>query len=1837
MIKRKKLISLSLSVISLAIIFYLINVFSFTGTFTSANSLLKANELLKIGYFNTTKANNNLLFVLSISPATLPNATVGTSYSQILIANDGMPPYAYSVTNGSLPNGLSLDPVSGEISGIPTSPGLFSFTVQANDGLSDTGTANYTINVLDAGSCPRITINPPSLPDGSVGTFYSQSFTASGGLDPYTFSITSGALPNGLTLDTDGNLLGTPQESGFFSFTVLAEDSNVPAIAPKRNFKKTSKIGPLATGGCPGSQNYSLFINEAGCGTITLSPTSLPNAPVGTFYNQTITASGGIDPYDFSIVDGLLPNGLILDTNGNLFGTPFQLGVFNFTVQAQDSNVGIPAIAPNVSKKKNKKNKKTTDIGPLAAGGCIGRQNYTLVVTGDALCTDPSFSAPQVFDPGGLNPRAVVAADFDGNELPDLAVINNSNSTVGLLLSNGIGSFSPVTTFPTGGTGVRGLAVGNFDNDGRLDLVVANNSSNNVGVLINNGFGSFNSPLTFSSGGIGPVSVATADFNGDEVSDIVVSNITDSTIGILIANTEVGGFDDPIVISSGGSTPVSVVTFDVDGDQDTDIIVANRNSNNLALIENNGEGFNTPVVFSSGGNGPNSVSIGNFNSDSSLDLAVANQTSNNVTVLLNNSVGSFNVATTLSSGGSTATAVAAGDFNGDFIDDLAVTNSVSNTVGVLFNTGMGSFNPPSVFTSGGLGPSFLATEDFNLDSKLDITLVNTLIDSNFNGSNVAILLNLCGLNCTPFSFDPLSLPNSQIGSFYNQIISVDGGSSPYQFSINPGNLPPGLSFTPLDPKQFGFDGILISGTPTTNGVFNFTLQATDSNFCTSTQNYTIVIGDNCPPISISPLTLPNPLLNVNYSQQLTATPTGSYAFSLVSGTLPTGLSLSSSGLISGIPITSGTSMFTVQASLDDSSCIGTRSYVLNVGAGAGRIGFSVNSFTVTEGSIATITVVRTNGGVGTVSVNYSTVNGTARSGVDYVNSAGTITFGNGDMSPKTFTVQTLPDNVSESNKTILLSLGNPTGGAELNLTTATLNVIERDAPRPGRFAFSQSAYSVNETGGAVTINVNRLDGGNISASVNFSTSAGANARAGSNYMETSGTLTFAPGSVSQSFNIPIFNDRQPGQDKIVNLRLSEATNGAIISGGTASLTIIESTPPVPPAVLQTVNRVEFDSVNIGEMATRTITIRNVGGQDLTFNNPDISGNDITLLTPPRTTRLAANESTSFEVQFSPKPGSLGDVTGNITISSNAGITRIPVTARSIDMIAPSVKFTAPMGGELLRAGGQLRIRYDAEDNDALSDFTVSFIATTSSTSKSINPNATGASSGDIGRLDNTFREVIWNIPGDLSSSTVRIMIRARDRAGNIVNVGSGQFSVQRPSTPTPVLQTIVRFTPVPDGVIAPPKNVTADATEIKDGTITRPPDPVLLVNVTFDPPPVNQLLPPQNVRVKAGELTTNGIGQIANIKRGIMPKAEGDLVLAGFNVYRVPQPEDGTMPNVDLIVDPENLVATLPADATGFMDMVPTGESNNFSYSVTSFFGNGQMSGGSQPMGTNLPVIKNPIFTTGTVFLEAAGSFIKPGAMLIINDTDTFVLQFDNEATRFTVPKKQRSNGRSLTIKRIITKTAIVKLIVKNTDGNTSVGVMFNRKGIVQSRKADRSDDRQIKPQADTPMLVGYNIYRTLQPTDGRMLSPEEIIKPENLVGSIPGNMNSFTDTPSTGQGGNFSYSVTSFFGNGQMSGGSQPANTDLPIIKSPRFDGKLFFIDAAGSFIKPKATLIINDTESYPLEFDTEATRFTTNDKKGDPSNLAIDKFIKKGDTVRLIVRNPDGKISVGVTFTRR
>src|SRR5262249_54651323 len=141
-------------------------------------------------------------------------------YSQTLTGNAGSSPYTFAVTSGALPDGLSLAS-DGTLSGTPTTAGGFTFAVTATDPVGCTGSGNYNVNICSA----LITISPASLPGGTIGESYSQTLTASGGTAPYTFAVTSGALPDGLSLASDGTLSGTPTTEGNLSFTVTATDS----------------------------------------------------------------------------------------------------------------------------------------------------------------------------------------------------------------------------------------------------------------------------------------------------------------------------------------------------------------------------------------------------------------------------------------------------------------------------------------------------------------------------------------------------------------------------------------------------------------------------------------------------------------------------------------------------------------------------------------------------------------------------------------------------------------------------------------------------------------------------------------------------------------------------------------------------------------------------------------------------------------------------------------------------------------------------------------------------------------------------------------------------------------------------------------------------------------------------------------------------------------------------------------------------------------------------------------------------------------------------------------------------------------------------------------------------------------------------------------------------------------------------------------------------------------------------------------------------------------------------------------------------------------------------
>lgn len=152
---------------------------------------------------------------------------------------------------------------------------------------------------------------PCPLPPGEVSIIYSLNLAGSGGVLPYTWSISAGALPTGLSVNAAGHISGTPTVAGLFSFTLHLQDAT----------------GSVVTKSC------QMTVTEL---TITTA-CPLADAVVGVAYAQTFAATGGTLPYTWSIVSGSLPDGLSMDSSGNVTGTPTTVQVSVFTVRVTDS------------------------------------------------------------------------------------------------------------------------------------------------------------------------------------------------------------------------------------------------------------------------------------------------------------------------------------------------------------------------------------------------------------------------------------------------------------------------------------------------------------------------------------------------------------------------------------------------------------------------------------------------------------------------------------------------------------------------------------------------------------------------------------------------------------------------------------------------------------------------------------------------------------------------------------------------------------------------------------------------------------------------------------------------------------------------------------------------------------------------------------------------------------------------------------------------------------------------------------------------------------------------------------------------------------------------------------------------------------------------------------------------------------------------------------------------------------------------------------------------------------------------------------------------------------
>jgi hypothetical protein len=374
----------------------------------------------------------------------------------------------------------------------------------------------------------------------------------------------------------------------------------------------------------------------------------------------------------------------------------------------------------------------------------------------------------------------LVTADFNGDGISDIAVANNVDGTVSVLLGNVDGTFTTKST-PSAQTGANWLAVGDFNEDGILDLAVANcgcTGLDGVSILLGNGDGTFtlkSSPNT----GNGAFSLTTGDFNGDGDLDLAVANQIDGTVTILLGQGD-GTFISGDTLTVGGN-PKVIVAGDFNEDGILDLAVSNKTSNTVSVLLGIGDGsFQSQATFPTGGSGsPTGLIAADFNGDGHLDLAAVN--TSDVGILLGNGNGSFALKANPGTGTSALTTGVSGDFNADGKVDIVVSDSAAGEFFMLRGVGDGTFSPAAPYATA-VGAFGVITADFNGDGTLDLAF------SNATANNVSIFLQLL-----PVSLFPTSL------SFGDQPVGTTSSPQAVALTNNSGST---LNFT-----NIGFVGI----------------------------------------------------------------------------------------------------------------------------------------------------------------------------------------------------------------------------------------------------------------------------------------------------------------------------------------------------------------------------------------------------------------------------------------------------------------------------------------------------------------------------------------------------------------------------------------------------------------------------------------------------------------------------------------------------------------------------------------------------------------------------------------------------------------------------------------------------------------------------------------------------------------------------------------------------------------------------------------------------------------------------------------------------------------------
>jgi hypothetical protein len=986
---------------------------------------------------------------LTITPATAPQASMGVPYTFAMAATGGVTPYTWSVASGNLPAGLALNPSTGAISGTPTAAGNFSATIQVSDSSAPQQTATATVAITS--SQGTLTVSNSSLADATVGTPYSGSVSATGGTAPLTYTISSGSLPNGLTLSSStGAISGTPTTAATSSFTVQVTDSSSPVqtatkaltlrvnapfsftssslpsaavgVAYNAAISASGGVSPMTWGitagslpagltlststgvvsGTPttaGTSNFTVQITDSAnpprSGTASFSivvnsqfainPQTIPNATLAIPYTFTPTvSSGGVAPLAWSISSGSLPTGLSISaTTGTISGIPLAAGTFAFTLKVSDSSTPTPQVAvyPTTITVNNPLSilnsllpNAVTSIpysATLNANGSVAPLTWSVsagalptglslnastgVISGTPTGTGSSAFTVQVVD-SAVPPRtATLATTIVVNPLLSVTPITLPNAVLGVSFNTTLtttGGVGPFTWAVTSGSLPLGL---NLSSAGVISGIPTTAATANVTVQVSDSSSpaqkatlalSISVEATLSittltlpdaiagvpyvgalvaTGGLPPYTWAVS--SGSLPAGLTLSATTGVISGTSTATT--GTTASFTVQATDASHPAQVKTTPITIRTDALLTIPTITLPGGVL----GISFNTTLT-ATGGVGPFTWSVASGSLPAGLTLSSAGVISGIPTTA---ATANFTVQVSDSSSPAQKATLAL---------SISVEATLSITTLTLPDAVAGVPYVGALVATGGLPPYSWTVSSGSLPAGLTLnaaTGVLSGISTATTGSTASFTVQVTDAahpaqvsirTDALLAIPPITLPDAVLGLLYNTTLTTTGGVGPITWSVSAGTLPSGLSLN-------ASTGVL-SGTPTgAAGAVNVTLQAKDSSSPAQTATVSLTLNIRLQ-LSISPITLPPALLGNLFNETLQATGgVGPYTWSISSGVLPSGLSINAAtGVLSGTPLLAGLVNFTVQVT-DSGNPAQTATLALSISVGAAGVNNSL--------------------------------------------------------------------------------------------------------------------------------------------------------------------------------------------------------------------------------------------------------------------------------------------------------------------------------------------------------------------------------------------------------------------------------------------------------------------------------------------------------------------------------------------------------------------------------------------------------------------------------------------------------------------------------------------------------------------------------------------------------------------------------------------------------------------------------------------------------------------------------------------------------------------------------